>query len=208
MAEQNPIQNIKPAISLDEQIKNERHRALSDQIASIHASLVAIHEEDIATLPEDVFKATFLPFFAGQPTDANINASVWAGIAGNPYRPVNIIGVDGEVLYTIPSLFDRQAVDPTKASDHAVPMQHVMITHEQLTRISPIRAQSYMNSQLAQRKIAVDVTPTIAKNIQTWNQIFKRYNLPTIEVKDGASVTTVSKEGSDAPALDYDEDIL
>lgn len=204
----NPIQNIKPALSLEQEIAEERNKALAEQIASIHSSLTTIPEEEIATLPEDVFKATFLPFFAGQPAPSNVNAGVWAGIAGNPYRPVNIVGIDGEVLYTIPSLFDRQAVDPTKASDHAVPMQHVMITHEQLTRISPVRAQAYMNAQLAQRKIAVDVSPTIAKNILVWNEIFKRYNLPTIDVKEGTAVATVVREGSDAPALNYDEDIL
>lgn len=208
MAENNPIQNIKPVISLEQQIQQERDKALADQIASIHSSLVNIPQEDIATLPEEVFKATFLNFFAGLPVPENVNASVWAGIAGNPYKPVNIVGVDGEVLYTIPSLFDRQAVDPTKVADHAVPMQHVMITHEQLTRISPVRARSYMNAQLAQRRIAVDVSPTIAKNIKTWNEIFKRYDLPTIEIKDGSSYTTVVKEGSDSPALSYDDDIL
>jgi hypothetical protein len=183
-----------------------KNKILAEQIKNIHDSLTSISAQDITSLPEPVFVNSFLPFFAGQTVTSDINVSTWVGIAGNPYRSVNIVGANGEVLYTIPPLFDREALDPNKRQIGVSPMQHVMKTYEQFMQLSPQRARSYLDQELAKRNLAVDARENIISNLHIWNAIFARYNLPLIQ--GGPQSPSTSASSSDKVDLDYSDEIL
>jgi len=90
-----------------EQIRESR---LKDKITEIHDLLTIEQPEDIASIPENVFVAIFLPWFAGQSTDPRIDVNTWLNISGSPYKSVKVIDSSGDVSYVIPPLFDRTII--------------------------------------------------------------------------------------------------
>lgn len=194
----NPNSNIARQTEIRKQLEG-------DKIKGIFDSLNAIAEQEVTTIPEALFVNTYLPFFAGQSVADEINLSTWAGIAGNPFKSVNIADNNGVILYKIPPLFDRTALDPTKITKGASPIQHVMQTYEQLLNIHPVRAQNYLETELNKRNLSILVPKSVLNNLEIWNNIFKRYNLPLIsdilETTSGVSKTPSTD-------LDYSDGIM
>lgn len=186
-------------------IKNFRDSRLADMISNIHSALLSPESLDIRKLPENVFVYHFLPWFAGTSTDKNVNAAAWVDIAGSANVPVHIVDNSGEILYTIPPLFDRTIVQTSSADRDMPGMNHVLITFDQLSRISPRRAELYYLQELEKRKILDDKTIKLREKVKFWNDLFKRYGLPLIEVNLKEDI----KENKDTPPqLEFDDDIL
>ena len=71
---------------------DERSQRQNEELARITDQLDLITQQQINRLPERVFVSTFLPFFSGErQADDKVNISVWGGIAGNGYLPVDIV---------------------------------------------------------------------------------------------------------------------
>lgn len=195
MADSNPISNI----------QNFRDTKLAELITNIHSTLLSPESLEIRKLPEDVFVYHFLPWFAGTSTNEKINSAAWVEIAGSSNLPVEIVNGAGEILYTIPPLFDRTIVQ-TSTTDSDMPgMNHVLITFDQLSRISPRRAELYYLQELEKRKILDDKTIKLREKVKFWNDLFKKYNLPLIEVN---LKEDLKDSKNNPPALEFDEDIL
>ena len=180
------------------------------EIDRISTALQQADNESIASLPESVFVNNFLPMFSGETVPAHINPGQWAAIAGTPYRPVNIIGADGKVLYQVPPLLVRDRVDPTKTPQGLPRMGHVVATTNQLQLVSPRQADHYLRKELHRRGIVDESSESVQTNVQQWNAIFARYNKPLIG--DGAlpeEVADFNPQKSEGKAdLTYGDDIL
>lgn len=192
----------------EQNFHNAKEKLASSQIEDIYKSLVLGKDEDLVNLPEHVFVNNFLPFFAGESVPDNINLAAWVGIAGNPFKSVRIVTNDNSaILYTVPPLFDRDVIDPTKAGENASPIQHVMISTEQLSHNSPSMATRYMARELGKRNLLTDPIAQMTKHAKQWNDIFQRYGMLENMIKLSDSGAQQVNE-SDKIQLTYDEDIL
>ena len=184
-----------------EQIRESR---LKDKITEIHDLLTIEQPEDIASIPENVFVAIFLPWFAGQSTDPRIDVNTWLNISGSPYKSVKVIDSSGDVSYVIPPLFDRTIIQTSDDKKTNASLIHVLATYEQLNKISPKRAEAYYLAELEKRQIFNDQTTALRKKVEFWNELFKKHNLPVFDVKS----STISNASTDKIDLEYDDDIL
>lgn len=187
---------------------------IDNEITGIISSLEKINKESINVIPEEMFVQGFLPLFLGEvPEDVNL-LQTWFGIAGNPYMPVNVAGKNGEILYTVPAFFEREAINLNGASDDAVSIMSIVATTEQLTNMHPKRAERYFQEQMNRRNIVKDNNPLTAKNLKVWTDICQRYNkqLPAYMVQSQPSKEVESKNtempNQDKGGLEYGSDVF
>lgn len=176
---------------------DERTSRLAQEIKNITSELAVVADTDFARLPERHFSQIFLPFFAG---DEDLMYPVtlvhWLNVAGGPYRSVNIVGSDGVILFTVPPLFDRNAINPI--TEDAKSIAHVIATTSQYARIHPTQGANYLSSELTKRALVMKVPAAILNELETWNKIFTRYNRPPI---------MAIPETTDEPAVDPKDQI-
>lgn len=189
-----------------------RKEKQGDEINSIYDSLIKTSGESITSLPENVFVQNFLPLFAGENAPNNATLQLWLGIAGNPYMPVNIVDSKGEILYTVPAFFERSAIQIGKAGDTAAPIQHVIKTTEQLSKLHPRRGEVYFQEQMNRRNIVSQSSTLTDKNRKIWIDIFTRYNKPIpVYMVESKSESTDKKVESKTPTssnLEYDDGVF
>jgi hypothetical protein len=184
------------------------------EISGVSEALDKITKASIAVLPEQLFVNHFLPLFLGEvPQDTDL-LQTWFGIAGNPYMPVNVTGNNGEVLYTVPAFFEREAVTLNSADNNATPITHIVATTEQLSNLHPKRAERYFEDQMNRRNIVKDGNPLVMRNIKAWSEICLRYDrkLPDYMVQTKDAVTTDIKSTPDSEQnkndFEYDSDVF
>lgn len=151
-----------------------------------------INKQEKSKLPEDVFKAHFLPYFSGKEVqgDRNVYAD-WVGVAGTPMAEVDVISPRGEVLFTVPPLFDTNMIE---IMQRKAGKSLSNIVHEFETRKAgiPAAADNFYNNALAQKVDEIAHRPADANSANArWNTIFQRYELipeqkktPDIDVSD------------------------
>lgn len=165
---------------------------LNDEITRIAADVEKATAAVRARLPERHFREIYLPMFAGDEKNPyNVDLNHWVGFAGNPYREVDIIDEHGQVLFTVPPVLDREAVNPVNPEQTRTSVSHVIATAQQYGRIHPSQGVAFLDTELTGRALLMKVPPNVAKDLQTWNMIFTRYGRPPIievapEQKPGA----------------------
>jgi hypothetical protein len=184
------------------------------EIDGVSKALNEITKASINELPEQLFVNHFLPLFLGEvPQDTNL-LQTWFGIAGNPYMPVNVTGNNGEILYTVPAFFEREAITLDNADSNATSFTDIIATTEQLSHLHPKRAERYFEDQMNRRNIVKDGNPLVARNIKIWAEICERYNkkLPEYMQKIKSTEVTVSENTQDTNKrkddLEYDSDVF
>lgn len=168
-------------------------RRISNDFDKAIESLADIEKANRPRIPEELFRTVFLGLFANlenQHPDATIQN--WVSIAGNPFTEVEVLS-EGKVLFTVPALFDKNAIKP-QVMGQTEPLSHIVATAQQLAMRSPIEGQNYIDNKYAKtsRKIYNQVDKfAFAKE---WNSIFKRYGLPEIvELKTNESSKSIIK---------------
>lgn len=180
--------------------------ATKNAINTIHDELTKLAQEDIVALPESVFANNFLPMFAGEEVPSHVNERTWAGIAGNPYKPVHIVDdKTHEILFTVPPLYERSRVTPNVPGKGALPIFHVMETTRQLRHMSPIKANQYLEVQLNKLNLTVEARALVEETMRTWRTIFERYGRATA-TPEGQPTGQVDPNARQE--LDYDDGIL
>lgn len=175
---------------------------MQSQIDKINADLV----DPIARLPEEIFVQIFLPIFCGEkPVDAPESVEMlnnWYGIAGNPYRPVDIVdGRSGEVLFQVPAILNNKAIDPVKGSSGTKSFRQVIASAQQLGNVSPQMSKNYLDKQLMERDLVSVENSGIEEATKQWIEIFKRYGKPTGPVTETTKQQTSQGDG---PELVFD----
>ena len=162
-------------------------------------------------LPEYLFKSNFLPLFAGLETHPDVTIGMWVSVAGTPFAEVDIIDDQGQILFSVPPIFERHVVDSTV--ERPMPLSVVTDTVEKMLIQNPFRAEAFLHHQLNQI-----VTPD--EVLERWrnayasrmDEIFARYGvIPAWATEVPSPTTAVAKPSNNTgpkPDLIYDEDIL
>ena len=181
-----------------DKIEDFRLQQQLDQIQEISAQLAAGVASDIATLEERIFVEVFLPLFAGDvKLPYPVSLTTWTNYAGSPYRAVNVIDLSGKVLFTVPALYDRTAINPV--SDAAIPISHIVATASQYARIHPSQGLYYLDAQLSKRALVMKVPSNVIEDLTTWNAIFVRYNRTPI-----MALNTQTSDLDEGDTLEYE----
>lgn len=170
---------------------------MAEEIADISSAVSKVTDEVRARLPERHFREIYLPMFAGDkvlPYDVDLNH--WVNFAGNPYREVDIIDEAGKVLFTVPPILDRNAVNPISQSRQSI--SHVIQTAQQYSRIHPHKGMAHLNAELTERALIMKVPANVLQDLETWNTIFKRFGRPPIvDTPASAKSAAVAKPSDD-----------
>ena len=161
-------------------------------------ALDMIERANRARIPENLFKNVFLGLFANlenQHPDATIQN--WISIAGNPFAQVDVVDNDG-ILFTVPAIYDKDAVNPA-AMNRAEPLSHIVAIAQKLALRSPIEGQNYIANKYNATRETVRGKADVLSNIERWNVIFERYNLPELMAleKKQSATTPVPKSNQD-----------
>jgi hypothetical protein len=158
-------------------------RTKGSEINGIWESLQAAEQAEMTRLPENVFAANFVPFFAGEPVPDHINMGTWIGIAGGPFREVMIVNpINGEELFKVPAMFD---MDGMRVSDRReISVRDAIQNMMNLSNVSPVRAKAYFEQKMASLGLQQDPALFADKYVDMWNVIFARYNKPLLTTVD------------------------
>lgn len=182
-----------------EHFNNLEKAKINDDLSSVGRGIAEIlsdfesvnYQKEIVRFPEPLFVKHFLPLFSGQvqPTP-QLNLSVWITIAQGEYNPVHIVDQKNEILFTVPPMLERDAIDPIITNQQGV--NSVMKNAARLREISLRDSDIFMNKSILGLHLREKATPKILENIQIWNNIFARYNLPIkMRAEDGTIVDVV-----------------
>jgi hypothetical protein len=162
-----------------QEMRNMIESRIGDEITKIANDLAAV-PLDHPKLPEVHFREIFLPLFAGDAQlKYNVTMDNWVKVAGSPFQAVDIIDPKSQkVLFTVPPLMDRNAVNPVN-NDRA-PISHVVASANQYARIHPMQGLHHLNAELTERALIMKVPASVRENIEIWNKIFERYGRPPI----------------------------
>lgn len=179
----------------------------AQEITSVAASLSEIENGDRPRLQEFIFREVFLPFFSGSETPKYVvDVGTWLATARSPYQSVDITDVTGEVLFTVPPLYDRGAIDATNQVNQK-PVDHVVKSATQLSRLSPNQGSAYLKSELTKRVQAMKVPVNVVGHFDTWNKIFARYGLPPLLALENTDSTESTGAPSDTKPDDYEYEL-
>lgn len=182
---------------MSDDIEAFRKDQLAGVIQKVTDQLSDVAVKDIATIPERIFQYIFLPLFAGDENRAYpVTLENWAIHAGSPYRSVHVVDTNNNILFTVPPLFDRAAINPV--SDGLASIAHVVATAGQYANIHPTQGIAYLNHELSNRALVMKVPPNVQANLKTWNEIFARYNRPLIQTVSMSDQTTGVVSGKDS----------
>jgi hypothetical protein len=167
------------------------------------------------TFPETIFKDHFLPYFAGQvvPNDTDNRAAQWIGIAGNPTREVDLVDNAGNVVLTVPSLFDTHALNPLRPADRIPRGQksmHEMVIETKL-RDNHVKGagQNYFHQNMNLRVDQIiesggigEATHSDTATTQKWAKVFEHFGLDQQQTDNKAT----AKPSADSGEIDFDYD--
>lgn len=131
-------------------------------------------KEKIPHLPEPIFVNKFLPMFASKDP---VDVGEWLNVSGNAHNPVNVFDRNGTILFQVPPLLRGVAIH--NPGERSRSFYEVAVNAENKSRLSPQYGQAYLEQELKNRLVD---TPVEIDYILKWNEIFKRYNYPVIEL--------------------------
>lgn len=156
----------------------------------INAIRQSLDEQEVTTrarMSERIFVGLWLAvFYKGQNEFyPQVNLNLWANYAGNEYREVDIIGQNGEVLFSVPPLFDRAGIKALTGDDRRkIPggnILNVIRNADMRSKVSPNDGKAFLNHHLRERAMVMgQLPPSVKENIIRWNTIFTKYGLPPI----------------------------
>lgn len=205
----------KQAMEIFEKFQKNRRLGVSVNIGNIANMLKG--DQQRPTFPEELFLAHFLPLFADEIAETpEVNYSTWIEkIAGGDTKPVDILGADGTVLFTVPPLLDVSIVEQVRPGSSS--MTRIERHYSRLKEIDAAASQTFLSKTLQGMHIKDKPTAEVYNNLKTWNAIFERYgrkdkiiNLGTLldhdPNKDAVVLGSGAIESSTKDVGDYDLD--
>ena len=178
--------------------------ALIDRITT---SLAKADEAEMARIPESLFVNMFLPFFSGQRVvEEDAMPAKWIGIAGNPFASVQVFSDSTrEILYTVPPLFDIDAVGLSNRKRGGI--HHMVRMVADLSLIHPSQGINYFNKYISELEILHDRKEEAVAQTRVWMEIFKRYNIvpKDFTLPDGTPPPAEVKKETSAQQVNFDD---
>lgn len=181
--------------------EDERRDRLADQIKMISDNLGQVAAGDRPRLAVRIFEGIFLPYFAGDEKRAYPQADVgwWVGrVAGNPYQEVDVVDNAGEVLFTVPPMLDRTAVD-AKLNGQGAGVAHIVASAQQYALLSPMAGSNYLQAELTKKALIMRVPANVVGHLQRWNAIFERFGRPPLLPLEAQDTPAASASEPKAP---------
>jgi hypothetical protein len=146
---------------------------LNNRTAALKAQSLLTTDENISSINEVIFVRDFLPLFSGESLDnRNYLLEAWYIIAGNPYKPVNVVDSAGRFIIQIPPILDRNAISAKSNSGELSGMfEHAL----QRSVMSVSMAENMISEELDKRfnqAIEQDVNQDLAKQ---WELVMVHY---------------------------------
>ena len=106
--------------ALTTSVREMHYREVVAQVNQITKTLPAV-DMVRKTVPANIFYHHFLPFFRGDLVKESNHVERaerlmrhWMTIAGGPFNEVDVIGLSGEVIATVPKIYDNRAIQPVR----------------------------------------------------------------------------------------------
>lgn len=190
--------------SVNEKLENAIAEKYRNEIIGISSVLEESNtHEGKANIAEDIFVNVFLPFFAGEENIYKVGLGNWVTVAtnggslpGGQFREVDVIDDKGKVLFTVPPIYDRNALNPVKLSDR-IALPQLMEQAEQLGSIKPA-LQTKMKNQIFEallNKMRAG-NNNAREYLLKWNDIFTRYDREGIFQEEKNSSDKSSESGN------------
>jgi hypothetical protein len=183
---------------------NYKHTKLQSDIANIHKALVL--DIEVKKIPEGTFVREILPILTGEVISAEFPL-LMAAVAGSPFAEVDVADAEGNVIFRMPALLERDIVSHQEASKRGS-MESMLITAEMVMKQSPKRAEKYLEHELNGRGIAKNRDEIIKRRQERWNAILARYGKSLKAdgtVVDGASGAGAEAKDKEKPQLDFED---
>lgn len=197
------IQTDDEGRDIGKELIQNKLKTLTNVIDNISNLMSTQADEQIVRMPEGVFVKVFLPLFAGEeiaePEKKYATFEQWRAIASSTYlegnfAPVHVVDHQNVVIFTVPPLFHRRAINPARDRNRHSIFDEIQYTNT-LAAGNPIAATNYMMKYLTERGKKVQVTSDLKPYLQAWNFIFKRYGRPLIECSVVTDDVVVKPEG-------------
>jgi len=196
-------------MSTPEQTQVTTPKKKGSEIDGIYEALKASEESEVVKLPESVFVGNFLPFFCGEPipeaVQNQVNLGTWIGIAGSPFRPVDLLAANGEIVARVPPVFEMNGVGVSDRQGFS--LQGMLQRMTQLNESFPVRAKKYFDEHMALMNITADPESHVSRYVEMWNKIFARYDKPLFVTKKQL-IEQEKKAEAERPELDFGDDLL
>lgn len=177
----------------------QQSKLASDSV-NFHRALVV--DVEVKRIPESTFVQEILPILTGEVISAEFPL-LMAAVAGTPFSEVDVVNDAGEVLFRMPALLERDIISHQEASKRGS-IHSMLMTVDQLTRQSPIRARNYLEHEFNGRGIATNRDEIIKKRNERWNVILARYGK---SITSNGTVTNGNdaKKEAEKPELNFDD---
>jgi len=165
---------------------------LTTYIGSAHDELVVNRRNSM--IPEIIFKQYFLDFFfnMNEHPDSSTLYLKWIELAGGVYNEVDVIDMNGNILFTVPTLYSRPSANESVLKN--ISFGNIVGTFESKANRLYVDGINYLNRELSSIGGLLSNTDTDS-NTNKWINVFRRYAVNTTPV-----VATVAKQDLE---LDY-----
>lgn len=169
-------------MSTDDLQNKLREQILAEQ-ELVKPAIEALLNEPNPTVDYMLFGEVFLPYFARDenPKYPNVTPSLWLAVAKNHYNEVDIIGPNGEVVGTVPPMYERDILEmadmfnTTEQGMRSQRMSQIMANTDLLAARSALEAERYMLHATAGKMCVKDRKERMLKRAKQWNDIFIKY---------------------------------
>lgn len=183
----------------------------SAEIKGISATLEkGVRQEGNARITEDVFVNVFLPFFSGEHNTYSVGLGNWITVAsgynqtGGQFKEVDVIDTNGNLLFSVPPIYDRSALKPVKLSD-TIALPQLFEQAVVLGSIKPsLRDKQHRHIFEALLNKMNNPNSNAREYLLRWNNIFVRYNRESI-FQDEKNITDISFDGTTSHEYEIEE---
>lgn len=173
-------------------------------------NLKRMEEDLVVRIPEVNFVQVFLPYFAGDEENPyDVDLSSWTTLVGSPFRKAYVVDAKGDILFTVPPMSDNTVFSPKGVrDDYQDHFPEVIGNLNNQRARSLIQGSQYFREFLKQYYTKLIDKAFVADHIIAWNEIFRRYDRPLIEINglnNTSSINTVGDTDNGEILDEFDE---
>lgn len=172
---------------------------MATDIKEIFKNLQKATDEKVKHMSEGAFKELFLPMFLNQEDNPHgLVMANWIEYAGSPLLPVHIVDENEKIIFTVPPISNRNALNELGTLDKngrpMAPIVHILTTYSQLVRSGPTVGENYLNGEFSKRFSLMKQDVDYLEMLRVWKSIFDRYGYTDVIPLDlGPSPTSTNK---------------
>lgn len=175
----------------------QQNQVLRQGMDRIYSDLVVSQPK--GKLPEEIFVKHFLPYFSGKTTENSERLmGEWIGIAGNATAEVDVFNSKGEVIFTVPSMMNSNALDISnrKVGDTVGEMISNYKLREAHVPGSGRNYLDHVSAEKVEKMVDRNAIPT-TESEQRWANILHRYGVGPANSVSNVGTTAAANDGVD-----------